>query len=154
MRKGYTLEFTQEVEGSKDKPVNMTLVIWPTARSILLEFASETEKFKKKGVISGHTPDGKGWEFPLEDAIKSINKRGVWGFYRFQSKEIHMWFRKNAKSKEIKAVLVHELGHWMDPHHRKLDKEEDKASKYEFVYAFAEDIWTHLSNLIEKGEMK
>jgi hypothetical protein len=151
MRKGYRLEFVQE---ESKNPAKVILVLYPTARSILVEFAEGTEIYDKKGLVEGHMPDGTMWRHPLEDAIKHIQKRGAWGFYRFNDKEIHMWFRKNVKEKKLQTVLAHEMGHWMEPHHRKLSKEEVKAMKYEFVSAFSHDVTNHLLEAVKEGALK
>jgi len=151
MRKGYRLEFVQEEE---EDPISIILVLYPTARSILTEFAEGTELYEAKGLVEGHMPDGSMWQWPMEDAIKYIQKRGVWGFYRINEKEIHIWFRKNVRKKELQGVMAHELGHWMNPQHRKLSNEEKKASKYEFVASVAHDLTNHLLEGVKKGVLK
>jgi len=153
MRKGYRLEFVQDAQEGEE-PILVILVLYPTAKSILVEFADGSDLYKKKGLVEGHLPDGTMWQWPLEVAVKYVRKRGAWGFYRINDKEIHVWFRKNVREKELQGVLAHELGHWMGPHHKDLAKEEIKAEKYEFVTAFAHDVTNHLIEGIKEGVLK
>jgi uncharacterized protein YjaZ len=148
MKKNHRLEFCQE---GQEEDVRVTLVLYPTAKSILLEFGGNSTLYKKKGMIEGWMPDGNKWKLSLEDAIKYIRARGVWGFYRIDDMEIHLWFRKNVRKKELQAVLAHEMGHWMRPHHYSLAKEEEKAAKYEFVSSFAHDVSEHLIGAVKEG---
>jgi hypothetical protein len=150
MKKHYRMDFYQEGEENN----RIALILYPTARSILTEFGRGSRLFEKKGIIEGHMPGDSKWKWPLEEAIKHINGRGVWGFYRFDDNEIHLWFRKNVTMKQLQAVLSHEVGHYMSPHHRNLNAEETKAMKYEFVASFAHDVAHHLIDSVKKGVIK
>lgn len=118
------------------------------------EFGSTSKLFKKKKILEGYKTDGTMWEAPLNDAIKHIKSNGVWGFFRFKEKEIHLWFRKNVKERELQRVLAHEMGHWFNPHPHDMCKEEQKAVQYEFVTEFAYDVTKHLIEGVKKGVLK
>jgi len=71
----------------------------------------------------------------MRESLIGIYQRQVWGWC--EAKEvIHVWVGRGAKMEDVIALIAHEQGHMMRPHHRSL-KEEQKACIYEKVAVMA-----------------
>lgn len=114
------------------------------------------DKFENnKYIIEGFTyREGKKWRKSLTRAIKEIKYSGQWGFYRFQTKEIHLWFKRNIDKRDLCYFLAHEIGHSFNPRHKSPYKEEEKAIKYEHAALYAYDLATEIIQGIKKKELK
>ena len=64
-----------------------------------------------------------------------------WGFFRFKYWELHVWFSLACSTRNLMALVAHELGHSMERKKKKYqDSEEVKASRYEDVTRLAWDL--------------
>ena len=81
-----------------------------------------------EGNFVTRTADGVDISTPVQEALRNIRKKRVWGWV--ESKEfIHYFVRKSATMLDLVAFFAHELGHMERPFHRSVE-EERKAERY------------------------
>ena len=129
------------------KQNDLTVIRHATLRACMAEFlrCDLDEVESQDGTWIWGDYDGE-HSMPMKEAISKILSSRVWGWLEGKD-TMHIWFAKNVDPRRLIAVIAHEMGHSNRPYHRDTVREEQKASRYEWVAFTAFDI---MSDLLDK----
>lgn len=79
----------------------------------------------------------------IDRASRYASKLKCWGWCE-DKRAIHLWVSCRAKLQDVIALVAHEIGHTIRPHHKYFVPEETKACKYSRVARMATEIASDL----------
>jgi hypothetical protein len=108
-------------------------------------YCQKDELSSVRGQFKWSDADGTVHSQEVQEAIRVIKKRPVWGWVE-DKRTLHLFIRKRASFRQVLRLVAHELGHTRRPFHRSV-KEEQKAEKYAEVATDALDIAQQLTGI-------
>ena len=90
------------------------------------------------GMFGGIDANGEDCEWALSEMIDGIRESGCYGCIGHDN-VIHVWIGQGADPRNVLALLAHERGHAIKPHHRDDLDDEIKAEVFAGCALFAYD---------------